>query len=303
MRKGIILAGGSGTRLYPMTKAISKQIIPIYDKPMIYYPLSVLMLAGIRNILIISTPRDLSTFKELLGDGSQIGLHLEYAIQDEPRGLAEAFIIGEKFIGDDDVALVLGDNIFYGYGFTERLQRATERSGATIFGYHVSNPRDFGVVEFDDTFNVVSIEEKPKYPKSNYAVPGLYFYDNSVVEIAKIIKPSDRGEIEITDINNEYLRRGNLKVELFGRGMAWLDTGTARGLLDAANFVEAVQTRQGLYVACIEEIAYRKGYINEEQLLKLVEPLKKVDYGKYLLNLIEEDESVMNEIAAAKDIF
>ena len=306
MRKGIILAGGSGTRLYPMTKAISKQIIPIYDKPMIYYPLSVLMLADVREILIISTPRDLDTFKELLGDGSELGLNLEYAIQAEPKGLAEAFIIGEKFIGKDDVALVLGDNIFYGYGFTERLKRASKREeGATIFGYHVSNPRDFGVVEFDDNFNVVSIEEKPKNPKANYAVPGLYFYDNEVVEIAKNIKPSARGEIEITDVNNEYLRRGNLKVELFGRGMAWLDTGTARGLLDAANFVEAVQTRQGLYVACIEEIAYRKAYIGKEQLMKLAEPLKKVDYGKYLLNLIDEDEAeaAVDEVAAAKDVF
>ena len=304
MRKGIILAGGSGTRLYPMTKAISKQIIPIYDKPMIYYPLSVLMLADIKDILIITTPRDLSLFKELLGDGSELGLNLEYAVQDEPRGLAEAFIIGEKFIGNDDVALVLGDNIFYGYGFTERLKNASGRSGATIFGYHVSNPRDFGVVEFDDAFNVVSIEEKPKNPKSNYAVPGLYFYDNDVVEIAKNIKPSARGEIEITDVNNEYLKRGKLKVELFGRGMAWLDTGTARGLLDAANFVEAVQTRQGLYVACIEEIAYRKRYIDDKQLLKLAEPLKKVDYGKYLLNLIEERKSAVgDEVAASIDMF
>lgn len=285
--KGIILAGGSGTRLYPITKAVSKQILPIYDKPMIYYPLSVLMLAGIKDILIISTPRDISTFKELLQDGSQLGLNIQYAVQDAPRGLADAFIVGENFIGNDKVALVLGDNIFYGYGFSERLDRAAAReSGATIFGYHVSNPREFGVVEFDDSNNVVSIEEKPENPKSNYAVPGLYFYDNEVVEIAKNLKPSKRGEIEITAVNNEYLRRGKLKVELFGRGMAWLDTGTHRGLLDAANFVEAIQTRQGLYVACIEEIAYRKGLIDEAQLKILAEPLLKTDYGKYLINLI-----------------
>ncbi|WP_298839011.1 glucose-1-phosphate thymidylyltransferase RfbA [Clostridium sp.] len=289
--KGIILAGGSGTRLYPVTKAVSKQILPIYDKPMIYYPLSVLMLANIKDILIISTPRDIVTFKELLGDGSDIGINLVYAVQEEPRGLAEAFIIGEEFIGNDKVALVLGDNIFYGYGFTERLKRAVDREeGSTIFGYHVSNPTSFGVVEFDDNNNVLSIEEKPEKPKSNYAVPGLYFYDNNVIEIAKKIKPSSRGEIEITAVNNEYLRRGNLKVELFGRGMAWLDTGTHRGLLDAANFVEAIQTRQGLYVACIEEIAYRNGFINRKQLLKLAKPLMKSEYGKYLMQIADNDD-------------
>ncbi|CUU50236.1 glucose-1-phosphate thymidylyltransferase RfbA [Clostridium beijerinckii] len=287
--KGIILAGGSGTRLYPMTKAISKQIIPVYDKPLIYYPLSVLMLAEIREILIISTPRDIATYKELFGDGSQLGIRFEYAVQEKPRGLAEAFIIGESFIGNDNVALVLGDNVFHGYGFTERLKCAASRKdGATIFGYHVVNPKDFGVVEFDNGNNVISIEEKPKEPKSNYAVPGLYFYDNSVVNIAKKIKPSLRGELEITDVNNEYLKEGKLKVELFGRGMAWLDTGTPSGLLNAANFVEAMQTRQGLYVACIEEIAYKNGYISKEQLLNLAKDLDKTDYGKYLIGTANE---------------
>ena len=294
--KGIILAGGSGTRLYPITKSTSKQSLPIYDKPMIYYPMSVLMLAGIKDILIISTPRDISTFQELFGNGNDLGLNIQYAVQEQPNGLAEAFIIGEEFIGDDKVALVLGDNIFYGYGFSERLKNAVERDEATIFGYHVSDPQAFGVVEFDKDFNVLSIEEKPKEPKSNYAVPGLYFYDNDVVEIAKNVKPSERGELEITSVNNEYLRRGKLKVELFGRGMAWLDTGTHRGLLEASNFVEAVQTRQGLYIACLEEIAYRKGYINKEQLLELAKPLMKTEYGQYLVKVSMENQN--NETVA-----
>ncbi len=288
--KGIILAGGSGTRLYPITKAVSKQILPIYDKPMIYYPLSVLMLAGIRDILIISTPRDISTFRELLGDGSQIGIKIDYAIQEEPKGLAEAFIIGEEFIGNDRVALILGDNVFYGYGFTDRLKAAINREEASIFGYYVSNPENFGVVEFDDNYKVVSIEEKPLHPKSKYAVPGLYFYNNDVVNIAKTVKPSSRGELEITAINNEYLKRGQLKVELLGRGMAWLDTGTHKGLLDAANFVEVVQTRQDLYVACIEEIAFRNGFISKDKILELDQPLIKTDYGKYLMKIANEFE-------------
>ena len=287
--KGIILAGGSGTRLYPLTKAISKQIMPVYDKPMIYYPLSTLMLAGIREVLIISTPRDLPVFKELFGDGSQLGMRFEYAVQETPRGLADAFIIGADFIGSDAVALVLGDNIFYGQCFSRVLRHALERTesapGATIFGYYVRDPREYGVVEFDDTGKALSIEEKPENPKSNYAVPGLYFYDNDVVEIAKNVKPSARGEIEITSINNEYLRRGTLQVEKLGRGFAWLDTGNHDALLDAADFVAAFQKRQGLYISCIEEIAYKRGFISKEQLLKLAEPLMKTDYGKYLVEV------------------
>ena len=286
--KGIILAGGAGTRLYPSTIACSKQILTVYDKPMIYYPLSTLMLAKIREVLIISTPRDVKVFEELLGDGSQLGMEITYTVQEAPRGLAEAFILGEKFIGNDHVCLVLGDNIFYGYGFSERLQRAaSHQDGATIFGYHVSNPKDFGVVDFDSDGNVLSIEEKPQNPKSNYAVPGLYFYDNNVVEIAKNVKPSARGELEITSVNNAYLEQGKLKVELFGRGMAWLDTGTHRAMLDAANFIEAVQTRQGLYVACLEEIAYRNGFINKEQLLNQADRFQKTEYGQYLYQIAE----------------
>ena len=284
--KGIILAGGSGTRLYPLTKAISKQIMPIYDKPMIYYPLSTLMLAGIREILIISTPRDLPTFEELLGDGSQLGLEMHYAVQEYPRGLAEAFIIGADFIGDDSVAMVLGDNIFYGQSFSKVLKEAASRDkGATIFGYYVKDPSEYGVVEFDENGMAISIEEKPKYPKSNYAVPGLYFYDNDVVKIAKNVKPSARGEIEITSINNEYLRRGDLHVETLGRGFAWLDTGSHDNLLEAANFVATFQKRQGMYVSCIEEIAFRRGFINRDQLLKLADPLLKTAYGQYLVDV------------------
>jgi glucose-1-phosphate thymidylyltransferase len=284
--KGIILAGGSGTRLYPLTKAISKQIMPVYDKPMIYYPLSTLMLAGIREILIISTPRDLPVFQDLFGTGEQLGLQMEYAVQEYPRGLADAFLIGADFIGQDRVALVLGDNIFYGQSFSRVLREAAMREkGATIFGYYVRDPREYGVVEFDENGKALSIEEKPENPKSNYAVPGLYFYDNEVVEIAKNVKPSVRGEIEITSINNEYLRRGSLMVETLGRGFAWLDTGNHDSLLDAADFVAAVQKRQGLYISCIEEIAYKKGFITKEQLLKLAEPLLKTDYGKYMVEV------------------
>lgn len=284
--KGIILAGGSGTRLYPLTKAISKQIMPVYDKPMIYYPLSTLMLAGIREIMIISTPRDLPVFEDLLGTGEQLGLSVCYAVQEQPRGLADAFIIGADFIGKDSVALVLGDNIFYGQNFSGLLKEVAAReSGATIFGYYVRDPKAYGVVEFDENGKAISIEEKPENPKSNYAVPGLYFYDNDVVEIAANVKPSARGEIEITSINNEYLRRGTLRVETMGRGFAWLDTGNHDSLLDAANFVAAFQKRQGLYISCIEEIAYKRGFIDKEQLLKLAEPLLKTDYGRYLVEV------------------
>ena len=289
--KGIILAGGSGTRLYPVTKAMSKQMVPIYDKPMIYYPMSVLMLAGIRDILIISTPRDIVNFKELFKDGQDLGLNIEYAIQEEPNGLAEAFIIGEEFIGDDNVALVLGDNIFYGQSFTEHLTKAANlENGAYVFGYYVQNPKSFGVVEFDDNGKVISLEEKPQHPKSKYAVPGLYFYDNSVVEKAKKLKPSERGELEITDLNKVYMNEGRLKVQLLGRGMAWLDTGTHTSMLKASNFVEAVQSTQGTFIACLEEIAYRKGWITSEDVIKLAKPLMKTGYGKYLIDVVEEIE-------------
>ncbi len=285
--KGIILAGGRGTRLYPMTKTVSKQLLPIYDKPLIYYPLSMLLLAGIREILIISTPEDIANYETLLGDGSNIGVRFTYMVQDKPRGLADAFIIGEEFIGDDNVCLVLGDNVFYGQDMTRVLNRAKERTvGATIFGYPVKDTRSFGVVEFDKSHKVIGIEEKPEHPKSNYAVPGLYFYDNRVVEIAKNVKPSTRGEIEITAVNNAYLELGELHVELMGRGIAWLDTGTPDGMLKAAQFVEAVQDRQGFYISCIEEIAWRRHFIDDEQLKAIGESLKMTDYGQYLLSLL-----------------
>ena len=291
--KGIILAGGSGTRLYPCTIPVSKQLLPIYDKPLIYYPLSVLLLMGVRDILIISTPKDTPNYEQLLGDGSKLGVNIRYTVQDRPRGLADAFILGEDFIGDDSVCLVLGDNVFYGQGFSEYLKRAqnqAESGGAVVFGYPVANPKEFGVVEFDKNHKVISIEEKPDEPKSNYAVPGLYFYDNDVVEIAKKVKPSPRGEIEITSVNNEYLRRGKLNVTLMGRGMAWLDTGSPKGMLKAAEFVQTVQDMQGFYVSCIEEVAWRQGFIDSARLRSLGEAMPNTDYGRYLISLAEEEK-------------
>lgn len=288
--KGIILAGGSGTRLYPITKGISKQLIPVYDKPMIYYPLSTLMLAGIRDILVISTPEYTPLFESLLGDGSDFGINLSYKVQEHPNGLAEAFILGKEFIGSDSVCLILGDNIYYGSGLSKQLQEAAKKEdGATVFGYHVNDPERFGVVEFDENMHALSIEEKPEHPKSNYAVTGLYFYDNDVVEIAENLKPSDRGELEITDVNKEYLRRGKLDVKLMGRGYAWLDTGTHDSMLEAASFISTIQKRQNLKVACLEEIAYRMHWISRKKLIELAQPLKKNDYGQYLLRLAAED--------------
>lgn len=288
--KGIVLAGGKGTRLYPMTKVVSKQLLPIYDKPLIYYPLSILLLAGLRDILIISTPEDTPVYEKLLGDGSRLGVCLSYQVQQAPRGLAEAFLVGESFIGTDSVCLILGDNMFYGQNMSRILWNARDRkSGATIFGYPVKDPRTFGVVEFDKDRNVLSLEEKPAIPKSNYAVPGLYFYDNQVVDIAKRIRPSSRGELEITSVNNEYLRMGQLHVELMGRGMAWLDTGTPQGMLKAAEYVEAVQSRQGFYISCLEEIAWRRGFISRAQLQTLGEELKMTEYGQYLLSISREE--------------
>ncbi|WP_417885245.1 glucose-1-phosphate thymidylyltransferase RfbA [Zunongwangia sp.] len=293
--KGIILAGGSGTRLYPITRGVSKQLLNVYDKPMIYYPLSVLMLAGIRDILIISTPQDLTHFQRLLGNGNEIGMHFEYKEQPSPDGLAQAFILGEDFIGNDDVCLVLGDNIFYGHGLTELLansvKNVTENKDATVFGYYVNDPERYGVAEFDNDGNVLSIEEKPKEPKSNYAIVGLYFYPNSVIQIAKSIKPSNRGELEITSVNEEYLKKDKLKVELMGRGYAWLDTGTHESMLQASNFIQTIETRQGLKIACIEEIAYDKGYINKNQLAKLAESLQKNTYGQYLFKKLKKSSS------------
>lgn len=289
--KGIILAGGKGTRLYPITKVVSKQLLPLYDKPMIYYPLSVLLLANIKQILLISTPTDIENYKNLLGDGTQLGIEISYKIQEKPRGLADAFILGEEFLEKDSVCLILGDNIFYGENLSSLLWEAQKKKdGATIFGYPVNNPTEFGVVEFDDKDKVISIEEKPKEPKSNYAIPGLYFYDNDVIKIAKNVKPSERGELEITSINNEYLKKGNLNVVKFGRGTAWLDTGTPQGILKASEFIEAIQSRQGYYISCIEEIAWRRGFINNKKLREIGENLRATDYGKYILSLLQEEK-------------